>query len=163
MPKIIKDQSVVEDDWTVIAKDHQGALPQGQVLLPLGYWLTNRDTLANGSRANNVGLWLDSDEDVAVIGGSVNDFPVIAVNFPSFADGRGFSLGRLLRERYHFRGELRAMGPIRDQLFYLRRCGFNTFLLSSPAVVEEEALSSLKDFSVTYQSDAEQKNPLFRR
>lgn len=157
MPKIIKDQAVVEDNWTVIAKDHQGALPQGQVLLPLGYWLANRDTLTAG-----VGLWLDSDEDAAAIGDSANDFPVIAVNFPSFADGRGFSLGRLLRERYHFRGELRAIGPIRDQLFYLRRCGFNAFSLSSQVPLEQ-ALSSLEDFSVTYQSDVEQENPLFRR
>lgn len=160
MPKIINKDQIVDDKWQVLPKNYSGELPQMQLsLIPLQYWLENKDTI----RLPVLGLWIDSDEDVEALGEQANMFPVIAVNFPSFTDGRGFSTGRLLRERFGFTGQLRAIGnPNRDQLFYLKRCGFDAFDLKGDTDLEE-ALKSLNDFSVTYQSSADEKDPLFRR
>jgi uncharacterized protein (DUF934 family) len=85
------------------------------------------------------------------------------VKFPSFTDGRGYSVGRLLRERYGWTGELRAVGDIqRDQLFYLARCGFNAFALREGEDVDA-ALTAFADFSERYQASVDQPLPLFRR
>jgi uncharacterized protein (DUF934 family) len=159
MPKIIKDGQVVDDSWVIIEKDFTGELPRAKVLLPMQYWLDNKDSL----NLMCAGLWLDSDDDVDTIGLEVNQFPLIAVNFPTFVDGRGFSIGRLLKERYEFTGQLRAIGgAIRDQLFYLKRCGFDSFDLKE-GIDLEAAAASLNDFSVTYQTSVDQPEPLFRR
>lgn len=158
MQKIIKGHAIVEDGWTLLPKDYQDELPQKPVLAPLNYWLRE-----NPAPSEQLGLWLDSDEDAATVGEAAKRFPVIAVNFPGFVDGRGFSIGRLLRERYHFDGELRAIGAIRDQLFYLQRCGFDAFDIVTENYPLEEALASLNDFSVTYQASVDQPQPLFRR
>lgn len=160
MRKIIHKDKIVDDKWNILPKNYSGELPQMQLsLIPLQYWLENKDSI----RLPVLGLWIDSDEDVEELGDQANMFPVIAVNFPSFTDGRGFSIGRLLRERYGFSGQLRAIGnPNRDQLFYLKRCGFDAYDLREGTDLEA-ALASLNDFSVTYQTSADQKDPLFRR
>ena len=91
------------------------------------------------------------------------DLPLIAINFPKFADGRGFSAASLIRERYNYSGEIRAVGGfIRDQLYLLSRCGFNAFKFSEDTDLSEVA-KSLEDFSETYQVSADQEKPLFRR
>lgn len=89
--------------------------------------------------------------------------PLIAVRFPSFTDGRGYSIARLLRERLGFRGELRAVGDIaRDQLHYLARCGFDSFELREGEDVAT-AKAALAAFSDAYQAAVDQPVPLFRR
>jgi uncharacterized protein (DUF934 family) len=159
MPKIIKDGQVVDDTWIIIDKDFTGNLPMGKLLLPMQYWLDNRDSLS----LMCAGLWVDSDQDIEEIGIEANLFPIIAINFPTFTDGRGFSLGRLLKERYGYTGQLRAIGnAIQDQLFYLKRCGFNSFDLKEGTDLEA-ACESLNDFDVTYQGAVDQPEPLFRR
>jgi uncharacterized protein (DUF934 family) len=76
---------------------------------------------------------------------------VIAVNFPKYGDGRGYSIARLLRERYGYKGELRAVGQItRDHLFFMDQVGFDAFELREGEDAAE-ALASFKDFSVSYQ------------
>jgi uncharacterized protein (DUF934 family) len=88
---------------------------------------------------------------------------LIAVNFPQFTDGRGYSIARLLRERYSWRGELRAIGDVlRDQLFYLARCGFDAFMLREGQDAQA-ALAAFNDFSEGYQASVERPQPLFRR
>jgi uncharacterized protein (DUF934 family) len=90
-------------------------------------------------------------------------FGVVAVRFPKAGDGRGYSIAHLLRERYGWKGELRAFGDIwRDQLFHLASCGFNAFQLRE-GEDPREALGGFRDFSETYQSTIEQPLPLFRR
>ncbi len=87
----------------------------------------------------------------------------VEVNFPKFGDGRGFSIARLLRERYGYRGELRAVGQVaRDHLYYMEQCGFDAFELREGEDVEQ-ALTAFHDFSETYQGSAAQPLPLFRR
>ena len=160
MQKILKDGDVVTDNWQKIEDTDQ--LPaDGNFLLPLDYWLENREQLK--ARNGSIGVWIDSHEEVEALGDDAKSLPVIGINFPKFADGRGFSSARLLRERYSFDGEVRAIGPfIRDQLFYLKRCGFNAFQFEN-GVDLNAAKQSLNDFSDVYQGATAQPQPLFRR
>lgn len=156
--KIIKDGAVVADDWTVVAKEAD-SLPAGKLIVPLATWQAQSEQL---KQSGPIGVWLDSDESPQAI---VEDLPylaVIAINFPAFTDGRGFSYARELRQTHGYGGELRAIGAfMRDQLFYLKRCGFNAFALQGGD--PEQALDSLNDFSESYQASADQPQPLFRR
>ena len=87
----------------------------------------------------------------------------VEVNFPKFGDGRGYSIARLLRERYGYRGELRAVGHItRDLLVYLESCGFDAFELRE-GENPREALAAFEDFSESYQASVTRPVPLFRR
>jgi uncharacterized protein (DUF934 family) len=87
----------------------------------------------------------------------------VAVNFPKATDGRGYSIACLLRQRYGFRGELRAFGDIwRDQLSFLASCGFNSFALRD-GEDPQEALAAFGEFSETYQGSVARPQPLFRR
>ena len=114
--KLIKDQQIIEDNWQVIDADFEGELSDQNSIVPLSYWLENKATLASKS---NIGVWLDSHEEPSVLAEDANSLPVIAINFPKFADGRGYSYARLLRERFNFEGEIRAIGDVlQDQLFY---------------------------------------------
>ena len=161
MARLIKDQSVIEDQWTLVARDATTVPAGSQLLLPYTLWQTAQTTVAN---RQDIGVWFDSDQlpDLAEQA-RLQALPLIAVHFPVFTDGRGFSIGRLLRERMAFSGELRAFGYVlRDQLCYLKRCGFNSFVLQDH-VDANEALSSLDDFTEYYQSCVNQPLPLFRR
>jgi uncharacterized protein (DUF934 family) len=165
MPKLIKDNAIIENDWTLMAKPETDAasveVASGNIIVPLSVWLAQKNQLQS---RNDIGVWLDSDETAEQIGDDAKQLPLIAVNFPLFMDGRAFSTARLLRERYAFKGELRAIGNlIRDQLCYLRRCGVNAFAFSNPDIKLEEALKSLNDFSEYYQASVDQPLPLFRR
>ncbi|MET0356490.1 MAG: DUF934 domain-containing protein [Cellvibrio sp.] len=165
MPKLIKDGLIVENTWAFLAKAEgdvaEVVVPAGQVIVPLSVWLAQKSQLQT---RKDVGVWLDSDETADAIGEEASNFPVIGVNFPGFMDGRSFSTARLLRERYGYKGELRAVGNfIRDQLCYLRRCGVNAFAFANPDTDLEVALKSLEDFNEYYQASVDQPLPLFRR
>ena len=91
----------------------------------------------------------------------------MAVAFPKFNDGRAYTAARLLRERYGFKGEIRAVGDVlRDQFFFMQRCGFDAIQPKAGKYSDaqlEESLASLKDFSAPYQAAVDQPEPLFRR
>ena len=165
MPKLVKDGVIVEDTWTLLSKPEGDAanfaVPAGQVIVPLSVWLAQKSELKSRT---DIGVWLDSDETADLLGEDAQSLPLVAVNFPTFMDGRAFSTARLLRERFGFTGELRAVGNfIRDQLCYLRRCGVNAFAFSNPESDLQAALKSLDDFTEYYQASVDQPLPLFRR
>jgi len=111
----------------------------------------------------DIGVWLASDERPEQLKDDAKSLPVIAVDFPNFADGRGYSIAYNLRARVGFEGELRAIGDVlRDQLFYMSRVGFNAFATREDRSIDD-ALKGLTDFSDVYQASWDQKSPLFRR
>ena len=106
---------------------------------------------------------LQPGDDPRAIADRLAGLKVVAVNFPKYGDGRGYSIGRLLRERYGYRGELRAVGVVaRDHLPLLAQCGFDAFQLREGEDAQE-ALRGLDDFSDGYQASAARPIPLFRR
>ena len=161
---IIRDREVIADDWQLVPAFAEGAaahLPDGKLIVPLNVWLAQTDALTE--RKLPIGVWLDSNQDAAEIVNAVSNFAVVAVNFPKFADGRGYSIATLLRSRYGYKGELRAIGDVlRDQLFYMQRVGFNAFAVRADKDIHD-ALKALKDFSVAYQGSVDQPLPLFKR
>lgn len=158
MPKIIKDGQIVDDNWTVW-RDEESLPESAPVIVPVALWQAQRQALQS---LGDVAVFLASDESPKLIADSLDTLPMVAIDFPKFADGRGFSYARELREQHHFQGEIRAIGDfMRDQLFYLRRCGVNSFALASDEL--DAALASLNDFDECYQASVDQPLPLFRR
>lgn len=113
-------------------------------------WLVAKEKL--NLKAISCGLRLCGDDDIELLAKDVTAFALIVIEFPHFTDGRGFSLAAQLRERYQYQGELRASGYLLvDQLSYLKRCGFDSFVFRNP-VDSEKAINALADFSVSYQA-----------
>lgn len=168
MAKIIKHREIVEDAWTVLrlaANETPDSvrLPAGPTLVPLSVWRVRKEDLIRREWEQGApyGVWLAPTDDAAELAADLDDLPVVAVDFPKFTDGRGYSIATLLRTRYGYRHELRAIGDVgRDQLHYLYRSGFDAWATKQEP---EAALAGLDDFSEAYQSAANQPLPLFRR
>ncbi|MBX3615655.1 DUF934 domain-containing protein [Nitrosomonas sp.] len=162
---IIKNKSIVPDDWTVLRLEadqmpENVTVAPGKIIVPLKVWQAQRETL---QQRPEIGVWLASDERSEALKEDIQKFSVIAVDFPKFSDGRGYSIAYNLRARLGYSGELRAIGDVlRDQLFYMKRVGFDAFAVRSDRSIEE-ALKGLSDFSEVYQTAIDQKLPLFRR
>ena len=165
MKTIVRDGVVVSDDWSVLRLDDGDAptsvdVPAGHIIVPLKVWQAQREKLQG---REDIGVWLDSGERAEELADDLGRFAVIAVNFPKFADGRGYTIAYRLRVRMGYRGELRAIGDVlRDQLFYMQRVGFDTFEPRAGKDIHE-ALKGLSDFSVCYQGSTDEAQPLFRR
>ena len=162
MPVIIKNNQVVDDAWTLLNADVtlDEALRTLQALIPLSLWQQHKEQLRD---VQPLGIWLEPHEVVEDIVADIAHFAVIALNFPVFTDGRHFSNARLLRERYAYSGEIRAIGDVlRDQLFFMQRCGFDAYAIRADRC-PTDALQSLNELSVTYQAACDQHLPLYRR
>ena len=159
---IILDKAIAADSWIHVAEG--SPLPaSGNLIVPLAFWRKERVALAQ--RIGKTGVWLKGSDDPTRIAEvrELVKLPLIAVDFPQFVDGGGYSVGRLLRERYAFSGQLRAFGDVlRDQLPYLARCGFNAFVLKQGKSLTD-ALHAFDDFSDAYQNAADQPAPFDRR
>ena len=117
----------------------------------------------NAPSPNENVLRLEPGDDPAAVADRLDGVTRVEVNFPKFGDGRGFSIGRLLRERYGYKGELRAVGHItRDHLFFMESCGFDAFELRE-GEDPHAALAAFDDFSESYQASVTRPQPLFRR
>lgn len=196
MSNLIKDNAIVDDNWTRVIPPTLGEetvrkqagkvvlfkltgeetftaeqiaateIPAGKVLVPFTVWIANKDALASRVSQGEVGLLIathEAIEDVIAEVKDINAFSLVAVYVERFADGRIFTIGNLLRTRYGFKNELRAVGDVlRDQLFFLKRSGFNSYLIRADRSAEE-ALASLKDFSEPYQGAVDIEQPAWRR
>lgn len=163
MREIIKDRAVAQDDWNLLklqeGESAETVTVPAKSIVPLAVWQAQPALHSRG----DVGVWLASDERPEALKGVANSLPVIAVDFPKFADGRGYSIAYNLRARLGYTGELRAIGDVlRDQLFYMQRVGFNAFA-TRPDRNIHDALKGLSDFSEPYQTSWDIKSPLFRR
>jgi uncharacterized protein (DUF934 family) len=169
MALIIKNRAIVEDSWTVVRAAEDGtlpevaALPAGKIIVPLALWLAHRDALVASRSKDDLAVWLEPDSEPADIAADFDKLALIAVDFPVFRDGRGYSTARLLRERYGYKGELRAIGDVlRDQLRFYERCGFDAYALRADKDIHD-ALKAFTEFTVQYQGAFDEPAPLFRR
>lgn len=159
MPKIVKEAAVIDSDFRAIREEDPDAT-ESNVLLPLATWLQNAEQLKD---RDDVGVWLDSHEEVEELEPWLDQLPVIGLNFPQFHDGRPLSAATILRQRYGYQGEIRAIGDVRrDIANQMLRCGFDAF---EPAEDQtpEDILAGLKGFTHAYQASADHPEPLFRQ
>jgi uncharacterized protein (DUF934 family) len=147
MRQVIKNRKVVADDWVYADKDC--APSGGRTVLPLADFLAART--AGVADAASLGVKLVPADDVESLAPCLADLPLVAVEFPSSGEGRGYTQARLLRDRLGYRGELRAIGAVRvDQIWFLARCGFDVFDLAA-GEDSATAIAQLDRFSVVYQ------------
>jgi uncharacterized protein (DUF934 family) len=169
MARLIKNRRPAIDSWRLLDRDigrwvspgEDGFVPDfprgADLVVPLALWRLRRDDLLD--RAGGAGVQLDAGDDPEAIAADLDRLDVVAVRFDKLSDGRGYSTGRLLRERYRFDGELRAIGNIgRDQLALLERCGFDAIELRDGEDVEG-ALASFDEIGVAYQPDVRTRRP----
>ena len=150
MPTLVRDLKIAEDDWRLV--DEGPAAPG--LIAPLGAWQENPD---------GAGVWLRSDTEIETVATVVLAAPVIAIEFPAFADGRGLSMGALLRSRHGYGGELRAFGEVVPDLTeYMHRCGFNAFVMANERDAKA-AIASIGRMSDHYQASVREPAPPFRR
>jgi uncharacterized protein (DUF934 family) len=148
MRQLIRQREIVTDEWRYADEDPLGR--ERALILPFARWKEERDRwwLWDG----RLGVRLGPTDSVAALEHDFLRLALVAIEFGGLAEGRGYSQAQLLRKRYKFTGELRAVGKIqRDQLFYMARCGFDTFELPEAADLQV-ALTAFDDFSVAYQS-----------
>ena len=155
------------EDTTTAEQIANTVIPaSGKVLVPLSVYLARKSELASRIANKELGIWLATHEvleHLADVEPDLNVFPLIAVFVERFADGRIFSVGNLLRTRYGFKNTLRAFGDVlRDQLFFLKRSGFDSYLIRADRNAED-ALHSLKDFTQPYQGAVDNAQPVWRR
>ena len=157
--QIIKDNEIVEDYWIHIADDP--IPPEGRITVSYARWKAEKSDLL--ARDGELGIRLGPEDPIEDVATDLENFQLVALEFPAFNDGRGFSQARLLRDRYHFSGEIRAMGSfMADQVFYLSRVGVNAFELPTIETLEK-ALATLHDFTVRYQACADEPRALIQR
>jgi uncharacterized protein (DUF934 family) len=146
---LIKQGRLVADTWIAVGDD--AALPvDGRVMVSLERFRAERETLLR--RSAEIGVRLRSNQLAREIGNDAKRLALIAIEFPSFRDGRAYSTARLLRERYGFAGELRAVGDVlRDQFLFMHRCGFDAFEVANEAAVADWR-KAMAEFTVFYQA-----------
>jgi uncharacterized protein (DUF934 family) len=151
---LIKDCRVVTDDWRHIG-DAEELPADGGVIVTLNRWQNERAVL--DGRNAPLGIRLNSNERPEAIAPDLDRFAVVALDLPAFKDGRAYSSARLLRERYRYTGELRAVGDVlRDQLPFMLRCGFNAFEYSG-ATAAEAAIAAFDEIDSVYQAAADRR------
>jgi uncharacterized protein (DUF934 family) len=161
MPTFIRLQdgafSLVEDPFTSVADD-QG-LPPGDVIISLSRFQLEGEALLGEGRS--VGVRLESHEEVEALVYDLPQLSVAALAFPKFGDGRAYTSARLLRERFNFKGEVRAVGDVlREQAGYMRRCGFDAFEPADGSTLEDWERATQR-FRHVYQRSSDGRAPAF--
>lgn len=159
MRNILRGRNVTPDTWTHFGEE--GAQDVADLIVPLEQLLADEGNLAG--RTGRLGVKISPADDVARVVPLLPRLSLVAIEFTAFGEGRGYSQAHLLRERHGFRGELRAVGVVKqDQIFFMARTGFDSFELSAGESVEA-AIEALSTFSVAYQNGAESLFELKRR
>jgi uncharacterized protein (DUF934 family) len=148
----LASRSVVADEWRLFGEEPAGAVDSGSDALIVPLAELRKDTAAWLARPGRLGVRLAPSESVESLSDVLPRLALVAVEFPGVGEGRGFSYGRLLRDRLGFKGELRAVGAAvkQDKIFLLARCGFDSFELP-PEEKADEALAALRRYDVVYQ------------
>ncbi|MDN3518421.1 DUF934 domain-containing protein [Aquisalimonas lutea] len=155
MRRMIRHGGIIEDHWLHVADDD--ALPEGDVIVTEARWHAERETLL--ARDGCIGVRIHGDTDLSALAPDLDSLAVIALEFPAFKDGRCLSQARLLRERFGYSGELRAVGDVlRDQLAYMARVGIDAFEVRADRSLED-ALRAFEEFSGHYQLNPVGRSP----
>jgi uncharacterized protein (DUF934 family) len=159
--RVVKDNKVIEDSWLhLVDITSVESLAEGDVILALAFWKDHQAELLG--RSGQLGVCVGGDDDIDDIVEDLTDFSLIAIEFPTFRDGRGYSLARILRDHHNYQGDIRAIGDVlRDQLFFMQRCGFSSFQVREDRDMDVD-LSGFSDFSITYQSAADGALPVYK-
>ena len=159
---LVSREGVLDDPWICLADD--ATLPDaGAVIVSLERWQQDRQALL--AWQGRLGIRLASNQPPEEIVEDLARFDLVALDFPQFKDGRAYSYARLLRERYAFAGELRAVGEVlRDQLCFMLRCGFDRFEVPDRAKAEAW-MDAFEEIGVVYQPAADGRSwvPALRR
>ena len=146
--QILKDREIIEDNFRYIADEE--VIEGDNISLSLARWQQEKTQLQQHD--GKLGIRLNSTDTAEAIVNDLADISLIELNFPAFTDGRLFSTAKLLRTRYGYQGEIRAVGQFMvDQVCYLAKVGVNAFQLSNETQLPL-ALTLLDDFSVSYQA-----------
>jgi uncharacterized protein (DUF934 family) len=144
---LVKGNTIIADDFARVADED--SIPEGAILLPAARFLADPDSVLK--RGDKVGVIWPNNGNVAELKPYLDRLAVIALMFPNFRDGRAYSQARLLRERFGFRGELRATGQVlRDQFVFMLRAGFDAFEVKKAADAAVFAEVAAR-YSVFYQ------------
>jgi uncharacterized protein (DUF934 family) len=159
MPTFIKAQdgafSLAEDPFTAVGDEQ--SVPPGDVIISLARLQAEGEALLGEGRS--VGVRLESHEQVEALVYDLPQLSVVALAFPKFGDGRAYSYARLLRERFGFKGEVRAVGDVlREQAGYMVRCGFDAFEPADGSSLEDWQRASQR-FRHVYQRAADGRPP----
>lgn len=151
---------VASDPWHLLA-EADSVYASGDIIVSCARLLSQSEALL--AHNGRIGVVLESGEGPEALVPFLPRLDLIVVNFPVFRDGRGFSSAALLRQRFHYRGELRATGDfLRDQIFFLLRVGFDAFECREPDALHAFAHAA-SSFSSVYQSSSDQRIPAFIR
>ena len=151
---LVRDGRLVDDRFINVT-DHAQVPAEGPVIVSLEQWQNKKAELLR--RGGALGIQLGSDQHPELIAEDLDHFQLVALEFPAFRDGRAYSYARLLRGRYGFSGELRAVGDVLlDQLHFMDRVGFNAFEIDSDDPLGDFQ-SALANFSVWYQPSDDQR------
>jgi uncharacterized protein (DUF934 family) len=157
MRQIIKQRSVINDTWKYVDED-AAALA---VIVPFARFQQERDHWIASTAI--LGVRVSPADDVTALKDDLTRISLIAVEFPALGEGRGYTQAQLLRRRYHFNGEIRAVGKLlRDQVFYMARCGVDAFEFPEGTDLNV-ALTAFDDFTIAYQSSADKGVALMQR
>jgi len=138
-----------EDDWTFVA-DGAAAPAEGSIVVSLKRWLAEGEALS--ARTAPVGVAVEAGADAQAHLADLAGRPLIELAFAKFADGRAFSYARMLRDRYGFEGELRAIGDVLiDEIPFMLRCGFDSFEVSNPPTLSALEAGRLPGPPIHYQ------------
>lgn len=151
--QLIKNGDFIADIWTTLADDEP--LTDGPIIVSLDRWKKEQNALL--ARDGKLGIRLKSGEEPAQIAEHLDRFDVVALEFPAYRNGRAFSYARLLRDRYDYKGEVRAVGAVlRDQFYYLVRVGFDALEVRDN-ITPEIYRAAIGTFEHDYQPDARGK------
>ncbi len=161
MPMLIKSShgrfDLIEDPFTQVGDEQ--SVPPGDVIISLTRFQSEGEGLLSESRA--VGVRLESHEEVEALAYDLPQLAVVALAFPKFGDGRAYSYARLLRERFQFKGEVRAVGDVlREQAGFMVRCGFDAFEPADGSSVEDWERAAQR-FRHVYQRSTDGRSPAF--
>jgi uncharacterized protein (DUF934 family) len=157
---LLKNGHVVDDVWAHVEDGHELS-PGGCFTVTLGRFLSEHDQLL--ARNRSIGVRLQNTDDPALLAPHLEHLHVIELQFPKYTDGRAFSQAVLLRTRFGYKGELRAIGQVlQDQLRLMVRSGFDAMVMDA-ADAEQAFAHSANWFSEAYQSAGDGAETIFQK